>query len=265
MHPMLNIAIQAARQASKVILRFEDQMDKVSISEKNENDLVTQVDHLSEEVIIEQIRKSYPAHTILAEESGMHKQEAQNSEYCWIIDPLDGTKNFVHGFPQYAISIALMHKNALMLAVVYDPIRQDLFTATKGQGAYLNSRRIRVSQTKKLEDALLGTGFPFRDKQHIKPYLNTFQNIFPRVSGIRRAGAAALDLAYVAAGKLDGFWEASLKPWDMAAGVLLIKEAGGIVSDFHNEGNFIDSGNIIAGNPRIHKELTGLVQQSLQE
>jgi len=267
MHPMLNIAIQAARAAGKIILRFEDQMDKVSISEKNQNDLVTQVDHMSEETIIEHIKKAYPHHTILAEESGIHKgkKEAEPSDYCWIIDPLDGTKNFVHGFPHYCVSIALMHKNALTLAAVYDPIRQDLFTATKGQGAYLNSRRIRVSQTKKLEHALIGTGFPFRDKQHLKPYLNTFQTIFPRASDIRRAGAAALDLAYVAAGKLDGFWEASLRPWDMAAGVLLIKEAGGMVSDFQNEGNFLDSGNIIAGNLRVHKELTSLVQQSLQE
>ncbi len=265
MHPMLNIAIQAARAAGKVIVRFEDQMDKVSITEKNQNDLVTQVDHLSEATIIEHIQKAYPHHTILAEESGLHSEESQTSDYCWIIDPLDGTKNFVHGFPQYCISIALMHKNVLTLAVVYDPIRQDLFTATKGQGAYLNSRRIRVSPTKKLENALIGTGFPFRDKQHLKPYLNTFQTIFPRASDIRRAGAAALDLAYVAAGKLDGFWEAALKPWDMAAGVLLIKEAGGMVSDFHNEGNFLDSGNIIAGNLRVHKELVSLVQQSLAE
>lgn len=263
MHPMLNIAIQAVRQASKIIVRFEDQLDKLTVNEKSQNDLVTQVDHMAEEEIIASINRAYPNHAFLAEESGRHGE--QSNEFCWIIDPLDGTKNFVHGFPQYCISIALLHKNQLEIGVVYDPIRQDLFTAVKGQGAHLNNRRIRVSGTKKLENALVGTGFPFRDKSHIKPYLNTFQTIFPKVSDIRRAGAAALDLAYVAAGKLDGFWEATLKPWDMAAGVLLIKEAGGIVSDFHNEGRFMDSGNIVAGNPKIHKELIGLIQESLLE
>lgn len=263
MHPMLNIATQAALQASKVILKFVDQIDKVEVAEKNQNDLVTQVDQLSEATIIEHIKKAYPNHTILAEESG--RQGAENSDYCWIIDPLDGTKNFVHGVPHFAISIALSYKDKLEIGVVYDPIRQELFTATRGQGAYLNSRRIRVSQTKKLDQALIGTGFPFRDKHHLGPYLNTFQTIFPKASGIRRAGAAALDLAYVAAGRLDGFWESCLKPWDMAAGVLMIKEAGGIVSDYHGEGHYLEHGNIVAGNPKTHKELAGLIQQSIQE
>lgn len=262
MHPMLNIAIQAVRQSSKIILRYVDQMDKIEVSEKSQNDLVTQVDRLSEEAIIEIIREKYPNHTILAEESGLKTSE--QSEYCWIIDPLDGTKNFVHGFPQFAISIALTRNHQLEIAAVYDPIRQELFTATRGQGAYLNSRRIRVSQVKKMGDALIGTGFPFRDKSHFTFYLNTFQAVFPKASGVRRAGAAALDLAYVAAGRLDGFWEAALKPWDMAAGVLMIKEAGGMVSDFQNEGNFLNNGNIVAGNPKIHKELVALIQQSLQ-
>lgn len=261
MHPMLNIAIQAARSASKIILRFMDHLDAVDVSEKNHNDIVTQVDRLSEEEIVNHLHKAYPNHGILAEEGGY----SEGDEYCWIIDPLDGTTNFVHGFPQFSISIALKHKNQLQIGLVYDPLRQELFTATAGQGAYLDSRRIRVSATKLLENALIGTGFPFRDKQHLKPYLNIFQTVFPQTAGIRRVGSAALDLAYVAAGRLDGFWEATLKEWDMAAGILLIKEAGGMVSDFQGEDQYLDSGNIIAGNPSIHKGLVHLVEKSLQE
>ena len=260
MHPMLNIAIQAARSASKIILRFVDHLDAVDVSEKNHNDIVTQVDQLSEQEIISHIRKSYPNHSILGEEGGY----SEGDEYTWVIDPLDGTANFVHGFPQFAISIAVKRKEELEVAVIYDPLRQELFTATKGDGAKLNNRRMRVSEIKKLDQALVGTGFPFRNSQHFKPYMNTFQTIFPLTAGVRRAGAAALDLAYVAAGRLDGFWEAALKEWDMAAGVLLIKEAGGYVTDYQGGDDFLDSGNVIAGNPKIHKQLVEAVQQSLE-
>ena len=260
-HPFINIATEAARTASKIILQFMDRVDSLDIRDKNINDLVTKVDCLAEQEIINIIQKSYPEHTIMAEESGL----VEGNEYCWIIDPLDGSTNYIHGFPHYAISIAVKKNNTLEASLVYDPVRQELFTAARGHGAYLNDRRIRVTHCKKLELALIGTGFPFKNKQHIKPYLNTFESVFSRVRGIRRAGAATLDLAYVAAGRLDGFWEASLKEWDMAAGVLLIKEAGGISTDFHGEDNHLFSGDIIAGSPKIQGGLLEIITQSLKE
>ncbi|OGT44539.1 MAG: inositol monophosphatase [Gammaproteobacteria bacterium RIFCSPHIGHO2_12_FULL_38_11] len=257
MHPMLNIAIQAARQASKIMLRALDQMDKIEITEKNPNDFVTQVDRVSEEIIIETIHKAYPHHAILAEESG--HQNNQNEEYCWVIDPLDGTRNFMQGYPQFSISIALIKKNVVELGLVYDPIRQELFTATRGQGAYLNSRRMRISPAQKMKDALIGTGFPRLDKKNTKNYLKTFENVFMQCSDIRRAGSAALDLAYVACGRLDGFWESTLKIWDMAAASLMIKESGGIVSDFQGGETYLARGNIAAANPKILRELLPLI------
>lgn len=257
MHPMLNIAIQGARSASRTILRYFDQLDKVEVSEKEKNDYVTQVDKLSEEIIITEIQKAYPRHAIIAEENG--KLNSSNDEYCWIIDPLDGTRNFMHGFPQFSISIALMKKNVLELGMVYDPIRQELFTATRGQGAYLNSRRLRVSPAKKFSSTLIGTGFPFCDKDDTERYLKKFQTVFTHCGDIRRAGSAALDLAYVAAGRLDGYWEAGLEIWDIAAGVLMIKEAGGIVTDFQGAENYLDSGDVIAGNLKSQKELFTLL------
>lgn len=256
---MLNIAIKASRSASKIINQYLDHMDALDISEKSNNDVVTQVDKLCEQEIISHIHKAYPNHGILAEESGTTKGD----DYTWIIDPLDGTRNFVHGFPQFCISIAVKHKDELEVAAIYDPVRQELFTATRGAGAQLNSRRIRVSKRKKLDECLIGTGFPFRDSQHFKPYMNSFERIFPQTAGVRRAGAAALDLAYVASGRLDGFWEASLKPWDMAAGVLIIKEAGGIVTDYQGNEDFMENGTVIAGNPRIQRKLLDEVKASL--
>ncbi len=256
-HPMLNIAVQAARQSSRMILRYMDQMDKVEITEKSQNDFVTQIDKLSEEIIITEIHKAYPHHAILAEESGHGKND---HDYCWIIDPLDGTRNFMHGYPQFCISIALTKKNVVELGLVYDPIRQELFTATRGQGAYLNSRRIRISQNRKMDKALIGTGFPFRNKENIKNYMAAFENVFTQCGDIRRAGSAALDLAYVACGRLDGFWESNLQIWDIAAGSLMIKEAGGIVCDFQGGETHLERGNIIAGNPKILKELIALIQ-----
>ena len=260
-HPLLNIATEAARSASKIILRFMDHIESIEINEKDINDIVTEVDKHSEQEIIYQIQKAYPDHSILSEECG----HIEGNHFTWIIDPLDGTNNYVHGFPHFAISIAVKVEDRLEIGLVYDPIRNELFTAARGQGAHLNNRRIRVSECKKLENALIGTGFPYKKKQHIKPYLNVFESIFLSASGIRRAGSAALDLAYVAAGRLDGFWEASLNEWDMAAGTLLIQEAGGMLSDFQGETNYLFTGNIIAGNPKIHKSIQELLKKSLQE
>lgn len=251
MHPLANIATQAARNASKIILRYLDRLDTVKVNEKSQNDFVTEVDKLAEQEIIQVIHKAYPNHAILAEESGSTGQH----DYCWIIDPLDGTNNFVHGFPHFSISIAVQHKNQLEVGVIYDPMRQELFTAARGQGAQLNHRRIRVSNNKHLNESLIGTGFPFRNIENLHSYMNAFAKIFPQTSGIRRAGSAALDLAYVASGRLDGFWESALHAWDIAAGALMIREAGGMISDFHGENHFMQNGDVLAGNPKIHKAL----------
>ena len=257
MHPILNIATQAARQASRIILRFMEQMDKVSISEKSINDFVTQVDKLSEEAIISHIKKSYPHHAILSEEAGFIA--GKDDEYTWVIDPLDGTRNFMHGYPQFSISIAIMKNNVTEFGLIYDPIRQELFTATRGQGAYVNSRRMRISDAKRMGQTLIATGFPFRKKENIKTYLTAFENVFSKCGDIRRAGSAALDLAYVAAGRLDGYWESDLFIWDIAAGALMVKEAGGMATDFQNTETYLESGKIIAANPKIHKELIQLI------
>ncbi len=253
MHPMLTIATKAARMAGKIISQHIDRLDSVSITEKKHKDFVSNVDKMAEQAIIDCLRQSYPDHSILAEESGLC--ENQNSDYCWIIDPLDGTTNFIHGVPHFCVSIALRYKRDLEIGLVYDPIRHELFTAAKGKGAQLNNRRIRVSNCSKLNYALIGTGFPHNKTQHLKHYLTTFANILPKSSGVRRAGAAALDLAYVAAGRLDGFWESSLRPWDMAAGALLIKEAGGLISDFDGKQQFFNEGSLVAGNPKIYQAI----------
>ncbi|MEO5703247.1 MAG: inositol-1-monophosphatase [Gammaproteobacteria bacterium] len=251
MHPMLNIAVRAARSAGNIIARAADRVDSFTVTLKAQNDFVSEVDHQAEREIIKVIRKAYPHHGILAEESGAQTGD----DYLWVIDPLDGTTNFLHGFPQFSVSIALKHKGQLEQAVVYDPLRQELFTATRGAGAQLNERRLRVTKIKGLEGALLGTGFPFKQQQHLETYLNTFRSLFPMTSGIRRAGSAALDLAYVAAGRLDGFWEIGLSEWDMAAGALLVQEAGGIVGDFSGGDEFLATGNLITGNPRVFKAM----------
>ncbi|MCH8262405.1 MAG: inositol monophosphatase [Proteobacteria bacterium] len=247
MNPMLNIAIRAARAAGDIIIRQIDHVQDLPVIKKSRNDFVTEVDKHAEMVIIETLHKSYPNHAILAEESGRQG----DSPYLWIIDPLDGTTNYLHGFPQYAVSIALQHRGELDQAVVYDPLRQELFTASRGGGAMLNNRRIRVSKQKHLEGALLGTGFPFKEQERLDEYLDSFKALFPMTAGIRRAGAASLDLAYVACGRLDGFWELGLKPWDIAAGALLVKEAGGMISDFCGDENYMETGNIVAATPEI--------------
>ena len=259
MHPFLNIAIRAATRAGDLINRYAGQLDRVKASEKQANDLVSEVDIKAEQIIIDTIHKAYPDHSILAEESGHTANKEE--DITWIIDPLDGTRNFLHGFPFYGVSIALKHHNRIEHGVIYDPIRHECFSASRGCGARLNDKRIRVSQQTQLSKALLGTGFPFRNKQSLaRPYLSTFERLFGECAGVRRAGAAALDLAYVASGRLDGFWEFSLNPWDIAAGALLIKEAGGLISDFEAGENFIKSGNVIAGNPKIFKALLQAIQ-----
>ncbi|MFZ5593406.1 MAG: inositol-1-monophosphatase [Pseudomonadota bacterium] len=252
MQPMLNIAVRAARAAGNIIARSAERLDTLTVTSKGPHDFVSEIDRQAEQEIIKTIRKAYPSHAILAEEGGA----MSGDEYQWIIDPLDGTTNFLHGFPQFAISIALQHKGVLTQAVVYDPLKQELFTASRGDGAQLNNRRLRVTKIKGLEGALLGTGFPFRDLRFLDAYLGMFRAFISPTAGIRRAGSAALDLAYVAAGRLDGFWEIGLNPWDMAAGALLIQEAGGVVSDLAGGSDFMQTGNVVTGNPKIWEEMT---------
>ncbi len=251
--PLVNIAIQAARAAGNTIIRAIDRLDKIIVTEKQPNDYVTEVDQQAERDIIAVIRKAHPTHSILSEECG---NDLPGHDYTWIIDPLDGTRNFMHGFPHFAVSIAISYKNRIEHAVIYDPLRQELFTATRGKGAQLNNRRIRVNKRKELHECLLGTGFPYRHTPKlIEAYIESLKNILPLSGDVRRAGSAALDLAYVASGRLDGFWETGLQSWDMAAGALLIKEAGGLVCDFQGAEHFLETGNIITANPKILKIL----------
>jgi len=261
MHPTLNIAVRAARSAGNVIIRNLGRLDSLAIHTKDRNDFVTEVDQKAEQEIIYTLRKAFPDHGILAEESGLR----EGDDYQWIIDPLDGTTNFLHGFPQFAVSIALRHKGRLEHGVVYDPLRQELFTASRGAGAMLNDRRIRVTKRKSLDGALLGTGFPFKAQQHLETYLDMFRALFPNTAGIRRPGSAALDLAYVAAGRLDGFWEIGLNIWDMAAGVLLIQEAGGLSSDFLGGHSYLENGNLVAGNPKVFTDILKTIRPFVTE
>jgi myo-inositol-1(or 4)-monophosphatase len=259
MNPALNIAIKAARRAGSLILRHMDRLGGVNVSLKGRNDYVSEVDRQAEDEIIAVLRKAYPAHGILAEESGSHGGD----EFLWIIDPLDGTTNYLHGFPQFAVSIALSRGGRVEQGVVYDPLREELFTASHGGGAFLNDRRVRVTQMKGLEGALLGTGFPFRQPEILDTYLATFKALHADTAGIRRAGSAALDLAYVAAGRLDGFWEFGLKPWDMAAGALMIREAGGLVGDMDGGETHMQSGNVIAGGPKVFSAIVRTITPHL--
>ena len=251
MNPMLNIAVSAARAAGKIILRHRNRIESLSIETKRRNDFVSEVDYLAEQEIIRIIHRAHPEHGILAEESGGR----QGNEFQWLVDPLDGTTNFLHGFPQYAVSIALRHKGRLQLGVVYDPFKEELFAANRGDGATLNNHKIRVSTLSGLSGALLGTGVPFRDDQDLDRYLITLKALIHDTAGVRRAGSAALDLAYLAAGRLDGFWEFGLNPWDIAAGVVLVKEAGGLVGDLSGAEGYMESGNILAANPKIFKAM----------
>ncbi len=255
MHPLLNIAVKAARRAGKTILQKAYRIDQLRLDVKGARDFVTEVDLLAERQIVEIIHNAYPNHAILAEEE--HTIGGDN--YQWIIDPLDGTTNYIHGIPQYCVSIAVQSQNRLEHAVVYDPVREELFTATKGVGAQLNERRIRASNISKFENALIGTGFPFRELDNVDLWISIFRELSKRTAGVRRPGSAALDLASVACGRFDGFWEAGLQIWDIAAGALLIQEAGGLISDFKGNQDFLDNGMVVAANSNIYDDLMRMI------
>lgn len=260
LHPMLNVAIRAARAAGAIINRAALDVEAVRISQKQVNDFVTEIDHASEDAIIETLLTAYPNHGIHAEESG-RAHGNQQSDHIWIIDPLDGTTNFIHGFPVYCVSIALAVKGRVEQAVVYDPTRNDLFTATRGRGAYVNDRRIRVSKRTRLSESLIATGFPYRKGDDFPTYLKMMGDVMQRTAGLRRPGAAALDLAYVAAGFTDGFFETGLKPWDVAAGSLLVTEAGGLIGNFTGEAGHLDQAECLAANPRVYAQLVQTLQK----
>ena len=263
MHPMLNIAVRAARKAGNVIAKNYETPDAVEASQKGSNDFVTNVDREAERQIIEVIRKSYPKHTIITEESGELAGEDQDIQ--WIIDPLDGTTNFIKRLPHFAVSIAVRIKGRTEVAVVYDPMRNELFSAVRGQGAQLNGYRLRTSTARDLDGTIMATGFPFKLKQHATPYINIVGKLFTQCADFRRTGSAALDLAYVASGRVDGYFEIGLKPWDFAAGELLVREAGGLVTDFVGAHGYMLSGNIVAGNPRVVKAMLATMRDELSE
>jgi len=252
MSALLNTAVSAAYAAGEIILRNIQRLDSIKISEKGKNEFVSEVDQKAEERILSIISKKYPNDSVLAEESGLSKESSDNQ---WLIDPLDGTTNYIHNFPHYAVSIALQKNKELILGVVYDPFKQELFTAEKGQGALLNNHKIRVSERTNIEGALLGTGIPFREGQDVEQYIETLKSFIKESAGIRRAGAAALDLAYVASARLDGFWETKLNPWDIAAGIVIVREAGGLITDLEGGENYFDTGNILAANVKILKSM----------
>ncbi len=258
LHPTLNIAIKAARAAGSIINRAALDVDRLQVTAKGINDFVTEVDQAAERAIIEVLLESFPAHGILAEESGS-AHGARNSEFQWIIDPLDGTTNFIHGLPTYAVSIALSLRGVMQQAVVYDPARNDMFYASKGRGAFLNDRRLRVGKRTRLDQALIGTGFPFRKGDDFQRYLKVFEAVMQACAGVRRPGAAALDLCYVAAGWYDGFFETGLQVWDMAAGSLLITEAGGLIGNFTGEADFLHRHEVVAGSPKIYGQLVQML------
>jgi myo-inositol-1(or 4)-monophosphatase len=259
-HPMLNVAVKAARAAGSIINRAALDVESVRISQKQVNDFVTEVDHASERIIIETLLGAYPTHGIWAEESGREHGSA-SSDHIWLIDPLDGTTNFIHGFPVYCVSIALLVKGRVEQAVIYDPTRNDLFTSTRGRGAYMNDRRIRVSKRTQLKECLVATGFPFRPGDNFNNYLRMMAEVMQRTAGLRRPGSAALDLAYVAAGFTDGFFETGLSPWDVGAGSLLVTEAGGLIGNFTGESEFLEQKECVAGNPRIYGQLVSTLHK----
>ncbi|MBX3605985.1 MAG: inositol monophosphatase [Piscinibacter sp.] len=258
LHPMLNIAVKAARAAGGIINRASLDLDLLKVNTKGPNDFVSEVDQAAEQAIIETLLAAYPGHGILAEESG-RTHGAKDSEYVWIIDPLDGTTNFLHGFPVYAVSIALAHRGQVQQAVVYDPTRNDLFYASRGRGAFLNDKRLRASKRTRLQEALIGTGFPFRKGDNFKRYVAMFEEVMQHCAGLRRPGAAALDLCYVAAGWYDGFFETGLSPWDIAAGSLIVTEAGGLIGNFTGEADFLYQREVVAGTPKIYAQLVKLL------
>jgi myo-inositol-1(or 4)-monophosphatase len=260
-HALLNIAVRAARAAGEVIIRSLNRLESLTITSKGRNDFVSEVDHAAEAEIIKLIRKNYPNHAFLAEESG----RTGESETVWIIDPLDGTTNFLHGFPTFAVSIACQVKGRLEHGVVYDPISQEIFSATRGSGAHLDNRRIRVSKQRGLEGALIGTGFPYRaNAKYLDPYMAMLRAVMENTAGVRRPGSAALDLAYVAAGRTDAFWEIGLSPWDTAAGTLLIQEAGGRIGTLTGA-EYTQGGNVLAGTPKVYAAMLELLAPHVPE
>lgn len=261
MHPLLNIAISAARRAGKTIMHKSYRVDQLKFDLKGARDFVSEVDVLAEQQIVETIQDAYPHHAIVAEE--MHS--VPGNDYEWIIDPLDGTLNYLHGIPQFCISIAIRQNRQLAHAVVYDPVHEELFTASKGAGAHLNDRRIRASAIRKLDYALIGTGFPYRELDNVELWVAIFRELSKKTSGVRRPGSAALDLAYVACGRFDGFWESGLKLWDIAAGALLVQESGGIVSDFYGDQDFLETGMVVAGNSHLYDDLARIVTRKYKE
>ena len=261
MHPMLTTAVKAAREAAEIIQFGARNLDRLTIDSKGPGDFVTEIDRNAEAAIVDTLLGAYPNHGIIAEEGTGATRGNPNSDFIWIIDPLDGTTNFLHGMPTYCVSIALQEKGKLSQGVIYDPNRNDLFTASRGAGAFMNNRRMRVSKTLKLRDALIGTGFPFRDGAAFDDYVTQLKNMMPKTAGLRRPGSAALDLAYVAAGFYDGFWEMKLNQWDMAAGALMILEAGGLVTGIDGEDSYMDSGSIVAGTPKIFAEMLTTLQK----
>ena len=263
MEPMLNIALNAARKAGQILENAFERLDLVKVEEKGQNDYVSEVDRASEKEVIYHLNKSYPDHKFTGEESGSTGPE--EAEYEWIIDPLDGTTNFLHGIPHFSVSIACMHKGKVEHAVIYDPIKREEYTASRGKGAMLNGRRMRVTNRKSLDGALIGTGVPFNGYayENIDAYLACLKEIAGQTAGVRRPGSAALDLAYVAAGRFDGFWEMNLKPWDMAAGVLLVTESGGLISDFTGGNHYLEKGNVVCGTPKVFKPLLQIVGKTM--
>ncbi len=258
LHPRLNVAVKAARSAGAIINRAALDLDLLQVTAKGTNDFVTEVDRAAEASIIETLLAAYPGHAILAEESG-REHGAKDSDYVWIIDPLDGTTNFIHGLPIYAVSIALAFRGVVQQAVVYDPARNDMFYASKGRGAFLNDKRLRVAKRTRLAEALIGTGFPFRKGDNLKRYVSILEEVMQACAGIRRPGAAALDLCYVAAGWYDGFFETGLSPWDVAAGSLLVTEAGGLIGNFTGEADYLYQREVVAASPKIYGQLVALL------
>jgi len=258
MHPIVNIAVRAARRGGNVLLRNLERIGDLRVDAKGPSDFVSEVDRTSEREIIDAIRRAYPGHAILAEESGAH----EGDEHVWIIDPLDGTNNYLHGFPHFCVSIGVRHRGRMEHGVVYDPLREELFAASRGAGAMLNSRRIRASQRDRLGDALIGTGLPPGNAPVLAAFLESHRSLTAQTA-LRRSGSAALDLAYVGAGRLDGFWELGLKPWDMAAGSLIAREAGAMVSGPDGADDFLERGDIVAANPKLFKTLVQAVHRGI--
>jgi myo-inositol-1(or 4)-monophosphatase len=261
MQPTLNIAVRAARSGGRVLLRYLEHVEKLDVRAKSHNDFVSEVDRRAEEAILQVLRATYPDHAILAEESGAHGK----SDYEWVVDPLDGTTNYLHGFPQFSVSVALRHRGRLECGVVYDPLREEMFTAARGAGAQLNERRVRVANRQSLDGALIGTGFPFREQRHLDAYLGMFKTMIQATAGVRRPGSAALDFAYVACGRTDGFWEVGLSEWDFAAGALLVSEAGGTVSDLAGGTRHFETGNVVAGNLKVHGAMVQALRPHLSD